>query len=131
MKRKNEVKLNLEQLDDRIVPTTFHGITGLNNTGITWAYNDVTNKMIINTTSANDSVTLWNFGSTVGIIDGTRAPYFFNTDAKIGPNLNIVVKGSDGNDFIHNALGYGQYNSCTINAGSGNDVLIAGAGNDT
>jgi len=133
MKRKNEVKLNLEQLDDRIVPTTFHGSTGPNNTGITWAYNDNpnVNKLIINTTSGNDSVTLWNFGSTVGIIDGNTAPYFFNTAAKIGPNLKIQVNGSDGNDFIHNALNYGAYGSCMITAGSGNDVLIAGAGNDT
>jgi Ca2+-binding RTX toxin-like protein len=128
MTRKNEVKLNMEQLDDRIVPTTFHGSTG---SGLTWAYNDVTNKLIINTTAGNDSVTLWNFGTTVGIIDGNSAPYFYNTAAKIGANLKIQVNGSDGNDFIQNALGYGQYGSATIFAGSGNDVLWAGAGKDT
>jgi len=128
MKRTNEVKLNMEQLDDRIVPTTFHGSTG---SGLTWAYNDVTNKLIINTTSGNDNFALWNGGSTVAILDGNSAPYFYNTAAKIGPNLKIQVNGSDGNDYVQNALGYGAYNSCTIFAGSGNDVLWAGAMNDT
>jgi Ca2+-binding RTX toxin-like protein len=129
MNRKNEVKPNIEHLDDRIVPSTIKGATSSH---ITYAYNDVQQKLVINTAPTNDSITLWGAGGDVWIIDGNAGPtYYYDTHAKLGPNLNIQINGSTGDDFIHNALHYFEYNSALIIAGSGNDLLWAGGGKDT
>ena len=130
---KNKVKPNLEQLDDRIVPSTIHGSTP---SGLTWSYNDVTQKLVINGTSHNDTFSLWNGGQDVWLVDGNSGGRAFDTGAKLGLSLKIQVNdGASGavkNDWIADYLPYYTYGSCVISdSNSGNEILQAGSYKDT
>jgi Ca2+-binding RTX toxin-like protein len=127
MTRKNQSTLNLEQLDERIVPATVKGSTA---SGLTWTYNDVTNRMVINGTAGNDQIMLLGGGQDLFLVD-KMSPYYVDTGVKLSSTLKIQVNGGGGDDFIYNGLFSFQYDRATLSGGSGNDLIRAGGGKDT
>src|SRR6516162_9904770 len=107
MSKSKKLDLQVEQLDDRIMPST--GLTG---SGLSWTYSN--NRIIINGTAGSDSFQLMG-GTTLSIFDfNDYSNHFHNTGVNLGANLKIQIKGGEGNDYIVNGLAAGQYQQALI-----------------
>src|SRR5262249_1055178 len=129
MKRSNEANLKVEQLDDRIMPSTTA-------TNIVFNYTATNNTLLITATPGKDMVQLYSTGSSIGLISATPRPgmdniatngwtdyAIYDTGAPLNSGVKIVINGGEGADFIINTLGSDQYGTARIRGNAGDDAI--------
>jgi len=127
MLRTKQADLQVEQLEDRLVPSTTSGILA---SGVSWSFDSGTNRLTITGTSSADYIRVQGNSSTgtLQIVNPVWNGYWTNwavydTGVALSPTLKVAINGLDGNDNLANALQAGQYQSAVIHGGNGDDVI--------